>query len=158
MTKFGDELGIVEIDFFGVISAAAKHGFTREEIDKAYKAALASAVDLPGRGRPKGSLEKGKNIEHYLTQMFHRLRFNPDTPLFPVAKEILGNAPAKWRPTPQHLTRVFKAQRDKDINTLWHSLVLLARSRPKIFLANFEKLSVLFPLLHPVRERKNKKS
>jgi hypothetical protein len=104
------ELGIVEIDFFTVISNAAKHGFTREEIDRAYQAALASALDLPGRGRPKRSTGKKYDPEYYLRKMADLLISDPKKRVHTAAKEALSEdaSPAQYKPSSRHLARAFR--------------------------------------------------
>jgi hypothetical protein len=108
LSTLGGELGGVEYDFFAVISRAAKRGHTPEEIDRAYEAALTQAFNKPGKGRPLGSREKGKNIEHHLMNMRQILISDPGMRVLTAAKEALKDVPARERPRPEYLARTFR--------------------------------------------------
>jgi hypothetical protein len=111
LTVFGDELGVVEIDFFSVITDAAKRGFTRKQIDKAYRAALSNVFNRPAVGRPKGGLEKDKKIAHHLNQLRLLLISDPNKRHFTAANEVLSGVPARERPSSRHLVK--KLREDK---------------------------------------------
>ena len=99
MTKFGDELGVVEIDLFIVIADALKHGITPKEIDAAYRSACSQALNKSRAGRPKGSPGKGKKIEHNLERMREALVADPDKLVFTSAREVSESVPARERVT-----------------------------------------------------------
>jgi hypothetical protein len=111
LTVFGDELGVVEIDFFSIINDAAKHGFTRKEIDKAYRAASSNVFNQPALGRPKGSHDKVKKIDHHLDQLRLSLISSPDKHNFTAANEVLSSVPTRERPSSRHLVK--KLREDK---------------------------------------------
>ena len=108
LTVFGDELGVVEIDFFSIITDAAKQGFTRKEIDQAYRAASSTAFNRPSPGRPKGSRVKDKKIEDLVRQLRLILITNPDKKYFTAVAEVLTRVPARERPSSRHLVKTLR--------------------------------------------------
>jgi hypothetical protein len=116
LTKFGDELGTVEIDFFAVISHAAESGISRKEIDAAYRAASSQAFNKRRRGE-RGA-DKIKNVDLRFAEMLEVLVADPSKRIFTAAKEVLGNVPERGRPTPEHLARVFNAKAKKSTRNL----------------------------------------
>ena len=109
MTKFGDELSGVELDFFSVITDAIKSGIGHKEIEAACRAAFSQAFNKRTPG--KRGVGKIKNIERHEAKMLEVLIADPKKKIFTVAKEVLQNVPERGRLTPEHLAKKFKANR-----------------------------------------------
>jgi hypothetical protein len=125
LSVLSDELAGVEYDFFEIVCSAAKRGFTRKDIDRAYRAASAQALCDRPRGRPDRSFGKMKNTENHLNNMRDTLILDPDKAPFTVAREVLSDIPINGKPTPQHLARVFK--KNKKLSLYLQILSLLKK-------------------------------
>jgi hypothetical protein len=108
LSTLGGELGGVEYDFFDVISRATEHGFTPEEIQRAYQAALSQAFNKREKGRPRGGTQKNKNLQVQRTKMRQILISEPTMPLFTAADQVLEEIPGRERYSSRHLVRTFK--------------------------------------------------
>ena len=137
MSTLGGRLAGLEYDLFDVISRAIECGLEPEDIERAYQAALAQLVKKRERGRPPGSLTKGKNVEHHLRRVREILISDPNMNVSTAISNVLNNIPAADRPHPKYLERKF---RDGNGALIVGFLRRLRRVSPFMPRADFEQL------------------